>query len=163
MRPQARGAADAGRGSRWRTSARPPRTTSRDRDAAPAPDLVRRQFTTPAPNRLWVADITYVRTGAGWLYLAVVLDVFSRRVVGWAMSAVLETTLVLDALNMALWNRRPAAGVVHHSDRGVQYTSTAEPRAARSSITSRVGIIHTAGTRLWAISPRRSSKSVSRD
>lgn len=65
---------------------RPPRTTWRDRDAAPAPDLVQRQFETPAPNRLWVADITYVRTGAGWLYLAVVLDVFSRRVIGWAMN-----------------------------------------------------------------------------
>ena len=112
---------------------RPPRTTWRDRDAAPAPDLVRRQFTTPAPNRLWVADITYVRTGAGWLYLAVVLDVFSRRVVGWAMSAVLETTLVLDALNMALWNRRPAAGVVHHSDRGVQYTSLAYGRRCQEA------------------------------
>ena len=112
---------------------RPPRTTWRDRDAAPAPDLVRRQCATPAPNRLWVADITYVRTGAGWLYLAVVLDVFSRRVVGWAMSALLETTLVLDALNMALWNRRPAAGVVHHSDRGVQYTSLAYGRRCQEA------------------------------
>ena len=65
-----------------------------------------------------VADITYVRTGSGWLYLAVVLDAFSRRVVGWAMSPVLETMLVLNALNMALWNRRPTSGVVHHSDRG---------------------------------------------
>ncbi len=89
---------------------------------------MQRQFETPAPNRLWVADITYVRTGTGWLYLAVVLDVFSRRVVGWAMSSLLETTLVLDALNMALWNRRPTAGVVHHSDRGVQYTSLAYGR-----------------------------------
>lgn len=112
---------------------RPPRTTWRDRDQAPAPDLVRRQFTTSAPNRLWVADITYVRTGAGWLYLAVVLDVFSRRVVGWAMSALLETTLVLDALNMALWNRRPTAGVVHHSDRGVQYTSLAYGRRCQEA------------------------------
>ncbi len=94
---------------------RSPRTTWRDRDAVLASDLVQRQFETPAPNRLWVADITYVRTGAGWLYLAVVLDVFSRRVVGWAMNSLLETTLVLDALNMALWNRRPAPGVVHHS------------------------------------------------
>jgi putative transposase len=112
---------------------RPPRTTWRDRDVAPAPDLVQRQFETPAPNRLWVADITYVGTGASWLYLAVVLDVFSRRVVGWAMSALLETTLVLDALNMALWNRRPAAGVVHHSDRGVQYTSLAYGRRCQEA------------------------------
>ena len=112
---------------------RPPRTMWRDRDAVPAPDLVRPQFTTPAPDRLWVADITYVRTGAGWLYLAVVLDAFSRRVVGWAMSALLETTLVLDALNMALWNRRPGAGVVHHSDRGVQYTSLAYGRRCQEA------------------------------
>ncbi len=112
---------------------RRPRTTVRDRGAAPAPDLVRRQFTTPQPDQLWVADITYVRTGAGWLYLAVVLDVFSRRVVGWAMSALLETTLVLDALNMALWNRRPAAGIVHHSDRGVQYTSLAYGRRCQEA------------------------------
>ena len=104
---------------------RRPRTTVRDRRAVPAPDLVRRQFTTPQPDQLWVADITYVRTGSGWLYLAVVLDAFSRRVVGWAMSPVLETMLVLDALNMALWNRRPTFGVVHHSDRGTQYTSLA--------------------------------------
>lgn len=97
---------------------RPPRTTLRDRDLAPAPDLVRCQFLRSEPDRLWVADIAYVRTGSGWLYVAVVLDAFSRRVVGWAMSSVLATTLVLDALNMALWNRRPAAGVVHHSDRG---------------------------------------------
>ncbi len=120
---------------------RPPRTTSRDRDAAPAPDLVQRQFRTPTPDRLWVADITYVRTGAGWLYLGVVLDVFSRRVVGWAMSAVLETTLVLDALNMALWNRWPAAGVAHHSDRGVQYTSLAYGRRCREA-----GVVPSMGT-----------------
>jgi len=107
---------------------RPPRTTVRDRDLAPAPDLVRRQFLRREPDRLWMADITYVRTGSGWLYVAVVLDAFSRRVVGWAMSSVLETALVLDALNMALWNRRPATGVVHHSDQGCQYTSLAYGR-----------------------------------
>ncbi len=75
------------------------------------------------PDRLWVADITYIRTWAGWLYLAAVLDAFSRRVVGWAMREHVETSLVLDALNMALWNRRPAPGLVHHSDHGTQYTS----------------------------------------
>lgn len=98
------------------------RTTVQDRDAAPAPDLVERDFTTPAPDRLWVADITYIPTWAGFLYLAVVLDVFSRRVVGWAMETHLRTELVLAALDMASAQRRPD-GVIHHSDRGTQYTS----------------------------------------
>ena len=75
-----------------------------------------RRFTAPAPNRLWVADITYVRTGEGWLYLAAVLDCFSRRVVGWAMADHLRTELVADALAMAVWQRTPAPGLVHHSD-----------------------------------------------
>jgi putative transposase len=99
-------------------------TTRRRRDTQPSPDLVSRQFTAPAPNRLWVADITYVPTWAGFLFLAVVVDAFSRRVVGWAMAAHLRTELVLDALNMALWQRRPKA-VIHHSDHGCQYTSLA--------------------------------------
>ena len=101
-----------------------PKTTVRSQQARPAPDLVQRQFTAEAPDRLWVADITYVRTGAGFLYLAVVLDVFSRRVVGWAMERHLRTELVLQALNMALYLRRPQ-GVIHHSDQGTQYTSLA--------------------------------------
>jgi putative transposase len=100
------------------------RTTRRDETARPAPDLVRRQFEATAPNRLWVADITYMATGAGFLFLAVVLDVWSRRVVGWAMAAHLRTELVLDALDMALGRRRPQ-GVIHHSDQGCQYTSIA--------------------------------------
>ncbi len=112
---------------------RRPQTTVRDREATLAPDLVRRKFAAAAPNQLWVADITYVRTGLGWLYVAVVLDAFSRRVVGWAMSHALDTTLVLDALNMALWNRRPAAGVVHHSDHGTQYTSLAFGRRCQDA------------------------------
>ena len=99
-------------------------TTVRDRKARPAADLVERNFTAAAPNRLWVADITYIPTWAGFLYLAVVLDVFSRRVVGWAMETYLRTELVLRALNMALGQRRPA-GVIHHSDQGSQYTSLA--------------------------------------
>jgi putative transposase len=99
-------------------------TTVRDRDARPAPDLVQRQFAADAPNRLWVADITYVPTWAGFLYLAVVLDVFSRKVVGWAMETHLRTELVLSALEMALRNRRPQE-VIHHSDQGSQYTSIA--------------------------------------
>jgi putative transposase len=109
------------------------RTTVRDVAAAPAPDLVARQFTAPRPDQLWVADITYVRTWSGWLYLAVVLDAFSRRVVGWAMADHVRTELVLEALNMALWNRRPRAGVVHHSDRGCQYTSLAFGRRCREA------------------------------
>jgi putative transposase len=99
--------------------------TRRDPQASPAPDLVGRRFTAAAPDRVWTADITYVPTWQGWLYLAVVLDVFSRRVVGWAMADHLRTELVLDALDMALWNRRPDPGLVHHSDQGCQYTSLA--------------------------------------
>ncbi len=97
------------------------RTTVRD-GARQAPDLIDRNFTAAAPNRLWVADITHVPTWAGFLYLAVVLDVFSRRIVGWPMAATLKTQLVLDALDMALWRRR-LQDVVHHSDQGSQYTS----------------------------------------
>lgn len=100
------------------------RTTRRGLDARPVPDLVARKFVADAPDWLWVADITYVPTWAGFLYLAVVLDAFSRRVVGWAMANHLRTELVLDALNMALWRRRPE-GVIHHSDQGCQYTSIA--------------------------------------
>jgi putative transposase len=99
-------------------------TTTRDRAMRPAPDLVERNFSAPAPNALWVADITYIPTWMGFLYLAVVLDVFSRRVVGWAMETHLRTELVLAALNMALGQRRPA-DVIHHSDQGTQYTSIA--------------------------------------
>jgi putative transposase len=95
------------------------RTTRRGAVETPAADLVRRHFTATAPNQLWVADITYIPTWAGFLYLAIVLDVYSRRIVGWAMATHLKTDLVLDALNMALAQRRPA-GVIHHSDRGCQ-------------------------------------------
>ena len=96
-------------------------TTVRD-GGRQAPDLVDRTFTADAPNTLWVADITYIPTWMGFLYLAVVLDVFSRRIVGWSMSATLHVTVVLDALDMALKMRRPR-GVIHHSDQGSQYTS----------------------------------------
>jgi putative transposase len=99
-------------------------TTKRDRDARPAPDLVERHFAAQGPDRLWVADITYIPTWAGFLYLAVVVDAWSRRIVGWAMATHLRTELVLDALNMALWQRRPKE-VIHHSDQGCQYTSIA--------------------------------------
>ena len=97
-------------------------TTRRDRSARPAPDLVDRNFVADGPNLLWVADITYVPTWAGFLYLAVVLDVWSRKIVGWAMATHLRTSLVTSALNMAIAQRSPA-GVVHHSDQGCQYTS----------------------------------------
>ena len=98
--------------------------TRRDPAADSAPDLVDRDFTAAGPDQLWVADITFVPTRAGFLYLAVVLDVWSRRIVGWAMATHLRTELVLDALNMAVWQRRPQA-VIHHSDHGSQYTSIA--------------------------------------
>jgi len=104
---------------------RQPRTTVTNPAATPAPNLVQRAFNPLAPDQLWLADITYVPTGEGWLYLATVLDAFSRRVVGWAMANHLRTELVLDALEMALGTRRPAAGLIHHSDRGCQYTSLA--------------------------------------
>ena len=107
------------------TRRRSTKTTTREQRAARvAPDLVDRDFSASAADRLWVADITYVRTWTGFLYVAVVLDAFSRRVVGWAMAGHLRTELVLDALNMALWRRR-AHGVIHHSDQGSQYTSIA--------------------------------------
>ena len=99
-------------------------TTIRDRDRRPAPDLVERNFTAEGRDRLWVADITYIPTWSGFLYLAVVLDAWSRRVVGWSMAVHLRTELVLEALNMALWQRRPGE-VIHHSDQGTQYSSIA--------------------------------------
>ena len=99
-------------------------TTVRDRAAVLAPDLVKRNFRAQGPDRLWVADITYVPTWAGFLYVAVVLDAWSRRVVGWAFALHLRTELVLAALEMAIRQRQPRA-VVHHSDHGSQYTSIA--------------------------------------
>ena len=108
------------------------RTTVRDARTRAAPDLVERDFTADAPDRLWVADITYIPTWAGFLYLAVVLDAFSRRVVGWSMANHLRTQLVLDALDMALWQRRPD-GVIHHSDQGSQYTSLAFGKRCRDA------------------------------
>jgi putative transposase len=100
------------------------KTTRRSKDGRPAPDLVEREFEADGPDRLWVADITYIPTGSGFLFLSVVVDVWSRRVVGWAMANHLRTELVLDALNMAIWKRRPKE-VIHHSDQGTQYTSIA--------------------------------------
>jgi putative transposase len=99
-------------------------TTRRDREARPAPDLVDRKFAAPGPNRLWVADITFVPTASGFLYLAVVLDAWSRKIVGWAMANHIRAELVVDALEMAIGQRRPG-DVIHHSDQGSQYTSLA--------------------------------------
>jgi putative transposase len=107
-------------------------TTRRDRTARPVPDLVERDFTASGPDRLWVADITYIPTWSGFLYLAVVVDAWSRRVVGWSMARHLRTELVLSALEMALWRRRPG-NVIHHSDQGCQYTSIAFGQRCREA------------------------------
>ena len=98
--------------------------TRRNAKARPAPDLVKRNFTAQRPNQLWVADIKHVPTLTALLYLSVVVDACSRRVVGWAMTEHLRTELILEALNMAIWQRRPQQ-VIHHSDQGTQYTSVA--------------------------------------
>jgi putative transposase len=105
---------------------RPPRTTRTAPGEHPLPDLLQRDFTATAPNQKWVADITYIPTTAGWLYLAVVLDLFSRMVVGWAMLPQMTADLVISALQMAVSRRHPRVGttLVHHSDHGSQYTST---------------------------------------
>lgn len=98
-------------------------TTRRDDCSPPAPDLVDRRFLAARPDRLWLADITYLPTRQGFLYLAFILDACSRRIVGWAMTNHLRAELVTKALEMALWRRDPAAGLIHHSDRGSQYTA----------------------------------------
>jgi putative transposase len=109
-----------------------PVTTVRAEHARPAPDLVQRAFTATGPNQLWVADITYIPTWAETLYLAVVLDVWSRRIIGWAMATHLRTSLVLAALEMAIAQRRPT-NVVHHSDQGCQYTAIEFGRRCREA------------------------------
>ena len=106
-------------------------TTQRNTKARPAPDLVERAFVADAPNQLWVADMTYVPTWAGFIYLAIVLDVWSRRIVGWAIGETMCSDLVISALNMALSMRSPDS-VIHHSDQGSQYTSLASPPFQRS-------------------------------
>jgi putative transposase len=111
---------------RWKTTIRIPGIT-------PATDLVERQFRPTSPNVVWVADITYLRTGEGWLYLAAVQDAYSRQIVGWSMATHMRSTLVVDALKMALARRRPGPGLIHHSDQGSQYVSLAFGRAARQA------------------------------
>jgi putative transposase len=110
-------------GLKGTTRGKTKRTTIPD-EAAPRPaDLVDRDFTATGPNHLWVADLTYVVTWSGFCYAAFIIDAFSRRIVGWQASRSLRTDLALDALEMAIWSRRDVDGVVHHSDRGVQYLS----------------------------------------
>jgi transposase InsO family protein len=99
------------------------RTTDSRHDLPIAPNLLDRNFVAAAPNRIWLADITYIETGEGWLYLSTVMDLYSRRIVGWAMRDHLRTELPLAALRMAISAQRPGAGLIHHSDRGVQYAS----------------------------------------
>jgi putative transposase len=114
-------------GLRGISRAKGPRTTIPGTGPDNRPDLVQRAFTATAPDQLWVADITYCRTFSGWVYAAFVVDVFSRRVVGWQLSKSLRTDLALDALEMGLWTRRregrEIGGLVHHSDKGVQYVA----------------------------------------
>jgi transposase InsO family protein len=100
-----------------------PHTTQRDPKAVPAPNLLNQDFSSPAPDRKWVSDITYIDTAEGWLYLAAILDLFSRRVVGWAMDEHMEASLAQQAWNMAVSHRNPSAELLHHSDQGGQYTS----------------------------------------
>lgn len=102
-----------------------PRTTVVDDEATVSPDLLEQDFTAQAPNQRWVGDITYLETSTGFEYLATVIDLFSRRVVGWALAPTLETSIVMEALDMALRQRQPPAGLIFHSDRGCQYTSHA--------------------------------------
>jgi putative transposase len=111
---------------RWRTTIRLP-------GVEPATDLVERDFRPAGPNVLWVADITYLRSGEGWLYLAAVQDTYSRQIVGWKMATHMRASLVVDALQMALARRRPGPGLIHHSDQGSQYVSLAFGRAARQA------------------------------
>jgi len=118
------------------------RTTTPDPAAPPAPDLVKRRFVAERPDRVWLADITYLPTHEGWLFLAVVMDVYSRKIVGWAMREDLKAELVIDALAMAVARRRPRPGLVHHSDRGSQYTSLAFGRTLRES-----GLVASMGSR----------------
>ncbi len=97
-------------------------TTDSDHNDPVAPNLLDREFRVDVPDRVWVADLTYIWTREGWLYLAVILDLFSRRVVGWSMSKRITSQLTLEALSVALWSRKPSPGLLHHSDRGSQYT-----------------------------------------
>ena len=120
-----------------------PTTTQRKPGVVPAPNWLNQEFNAVAPNRKWVSDFTYIDTAEGWLYLATVLDLFSRKVVGWAMSEWMDTDLVETAWQMALLGRRPEPGLLHHSDQGSQYTSAAYQKSLTTALVqlsmSRVG------------------------
>jgi putative transposase len=116
-------------------------TTDRGMQEQQASDLVQRRFYAERPNRLWVADATYIPTWSGFLYLAIVLDVFSRKIVGWSMGTTLHTELMLTAIDMAITMRQPHAGLIHHSDHGCQYTSYAFGKRCREA-----GIMPSMGT-----------------
>jgi transposase InsO family protein len=133
-----------------------PITTRRDKEARPAPDLVDRQFSAPGPNRLWVADITFIPTAAGFLYLAVVLDAWSRKIVGWSMANHLRAELVLDALEMAVGQRRPR-DVIHHSDQGTQAIHVVGVRQALQG--SRRSALHGLGRRRRSLPSGRRSRT----
>jgi putative transposase len=107
--------------------------TEHHQTPAPAPDLLNRHFITHAPDRVWVGDMTFIRTRQGWLHLAVLLDLFSRRVVGWSMAPQPRQTLTTDALTMALARRKPPQGLIHHTDRGAQYSATDYREALRAA------------------------------
>jgi len=107
------------------------RTTDSKHDFPIAPNYLERDFTAPAPDTVWVGDITYIDTHEGWLYLAVLIDLYSRRVVGWSMSERIDTTLVMSAFDMAVAQRKPARGLIHHTDRGSQYASHDYRKALR--------------------------------
>ena len=108
------------------------KTTDSKHDFPPAPNLLERKFDVDAPNRVWVTDITYIATHQGWLYLSAIIDLYSRRIVGWATSEHINTKLCLDALDMAVEARGARPGLINHSDRGVQYASDAHRRALES-------------------------------
>jgi len=117
-------------------------TTTSDKKANKPIDLVDRNFTVFAPNRLWVADFTYVATWSGFVYVAFIVDAFARRIVGWNVSRQMNTALVLDALEMALWQRNPEGDLIHHNDAGVQYLSIAySDRLTEAGVAASVGSV----------------------
>lgn len=144
------------------------RTTDSRHDHPIAPNRLRRNFTATAPNQVWLADLTYIRTGEGWLFLAALIDMFTRKAVGWAVRDTLHADITLEALAMAVERQKPAPGLIHHSDRGVQYAADDYRKAlAAAGITpsmSRKGSGHcpdASTTRRWRASSTRSRSSAS--
>ena len=108
------------------------KTTDSKHNLPVAPNLLKRKFEVPQPNTVWCADITYLWTMQGWLYLAVVIDLYSRKIVGWAIDKHMKSSLVEQALKMAYWHRKPSKGLIHHSDRGSQYAGIEYQKSATS-------------------------------